>query len=250
VDQCRSAAHLRWPASAYGLELHLATLLRIVEEFAPTIVAMDAMTALNRAGSAGQVTSTVTREIDIMKERGITTVATSLTHPGMEEGLETSSVAVTSLVDSWLLLRNVESNGERNRLIFVRKARGSAHSNQVREFVLTSDGPQLLDVYVGVHGVLTGSARLAQEAADRRAATHDLEEVERRRRHLAVRTAEADARIAALRSELDAEAAEVAYLTKAHTGREADLATEVVTMSHHRWADPAAVSIATNGVKP
>ena len=164
--------------------------------------------------------------------------------------METSALAVTSLVDSWLLLRNVETNGERNRLIFVRKARGSAHSNQVREFVLTSGGPQLLDVYIGAQGVLTGSARLAQEAADRRAAINEREEFERRRRRLAVRTAEADARIAALRSELDAEAAEVAYLTTAYTGREASLATEAATMSQHRWADPSVLSTGANGVTP
>jgi circadian clock protein KaiC len=236
--------------SSYGLELHLATVLALVDEFSPTMVVLDAMTALSHAGDSGQVTSTVTREMDILKERGITTVATSLTHPGNDEGMETSALAVTSLVDSWLLLRNVETNGERNRLIFVRKARGSGHSNQVREFVLTSGGPQLLDVYIGTQGVLTGSARLAQEAADRHAAINEREEFERRRRRLAVRTAEADARIAALRSELDAEAAEVAYLTAAYTGREASLVTETAAMSQHRWADPSVLSTGANGVTP
>ena len=128
-------------------------------------------------------------------------------------------MAVTSLVDSWLLLRNLETNGERNRLIFVRKARGSAHSNQVREFVLTANGPQLLDVYIGAQGVLTGSAQTrAAGGGPPHGRTRDREEVDRRRRHLAVRTAEADARIAALRSELEAEAAEVAYLTDAYAG--------------------------------
>lgn len=233
---------------AYGLELHLATILQLVEEFAPMVVALDAMTALNQAGDPGQVNSTVTREIDVMKERGITTVATSLTVAGDDSALETSSVAVTSLVDSWLLLRNLETNGERNRLLFVRKARGSAHSNQVREFLLTANGPELLDVYIGAQGVLTGSARLAQQAEDRRTAARDREAVERRRRHLAVRTAEADARIAALHSELEAEAAEVAYLTGAFAEREADFAAEAETMSQHRWADPAAVGTTPNGV--
>jgi len=233
---------------AYGLELHLATVLHIVEEFGPTVVALDAMTALSQAGDPGQVSSAMTREIDLMKDRGITTIATSLTYAGSAASPETSSVAVTSLVDSWLLLRNRETNGERNRLIFVRKARGSAHSNQVREFVLTTEGPQLLDVYVGAQGVLTGSARLAQEAADRQAATRDREVLDRRRRHLAVLTAEADARIAALRAGLEAEAAEVAYLTSAFVTREAESAAETETMSQHRWADPAGASAAVNGV--
>jgi circadian clock protein KaiC len=233
---------------AYGLELHLATVLQIVDEFAPTVVALDAMTALYQAGDAGQVNSAMAREIDLLKDRAITMVATSLTSAAAGTGFETSSVAVTSLVDSWLMLRNVETNGERNRLIQVRKARGSAHSNQVREFTLSADGPRLLDVYIGPQGVLSGSARIAQQAEDRRAATKDREEVDRRRRHLAVRTAEADARIAALRSGLEAEAAEVAYLTAAFEERVADFATEAETMSQHRWADPADTGTPVNGL--
>ena len=104
----------------------------------------------------------VARQIDMLKARGITTLATALGH-----GEETSTVSVSSLVDTWLLLRNVETNGERNRLLFVLKSRGSAHSNQVREFVLTDHGIELIDVYVGAAGMLAGSARLAQQAAER-----------------------------------------------------------------------------------
>ena len=232
---------------AYGLELHLATLLRLVEDFKPDWVAFDAMSGLERVGDEGQVASTVTREIDLLKDRGITTIVTSLTHGGAPDGSETSSLAVTSLMDSWLLLRNLESNGERNRLLFVRKSRGSAHSNQVREFVLTDAGPELMDVYVGPAGVLTGSARMAQESHDARTGTERRQEVERRRRALDRRSAEVEAQVVALRAQLSAEASEVERLQDAYTTRNADLVEEMSSMSRHRWADPARPPAAPEG---
>ena len=126
---------------------------------------LDAVASLGRAGAAeSSTTSVISRDLDLLKSRGITTVMTTLTH---QDSLETSQVDMSSLIDTWLLLRNHESNGERNRLLFVIKSRGSAHSNQVREFVLTDHGAELLDVYVGPNGVLTGSARIEQVAQER-----------------------------------------------------------------------------------
>jgi circadian clock protein KaiC len=113
------------------------------------------------------------------------------------------------VIDTWLLLRNVESDGERNRLLFVMKSRGTAHSNQVREFLLTDHGAELLDVTVGPRGVLTGSARLAQAAEERAAAADRRAELERRRMALVRRTAEVDAEVAALRAQLASESAEL-----------------------------------------
>ena len=103
------------------------------------------------------------RQLDLLKSRGITTLWPRRSATADEP----STLNVSSLVDTWLLLRNVETNGERNRLLFVLKSRGTAHSNQVREFVLTGHGIELIDVYVGPAGMLTGSARLAQEAVER-----------------------------------------------------------------------------------
>jgi circadian clock protein KaiC len=223
--------------NAYGLEMHLVTLLRLVEEFEPSLVALDPMTALEHVGEPGQVTSAVTREIDLLKARGTTAVVTSLSHVGTGAGSETSSMAVTSLMDTWLLLRNVETDGERNRLLFVRKSRGSAHSNQVREFRLSERGPELLDVYVGPHGVLTGSARLTQEAEDRREAARRAEEVERRRRALRRRSVEVETRIEALRAELAAETAEVEQLAAEVADSEARYAADATAIARHRWAD-------------
>ena len=121
-------------------------------------------------GSGNDVVAVVSRDLDLLKSRGITTVMTTLTR-GFKA--ESSEIEVSSLVDTWLLVRNQESNGERNRLLFVIKSRGSAHSNQVREFLLTDEGPQLVDVYVGPDGVLTGSARIEHQERDRLSQEND-----------------------------------------------------------------------------
>ena len=131
-------------------------------KFDPALVVLDAMGGLSDLGTPTRSAPPLARQIDLIKSRGITAVLTALTHDGQDES---SAMAVSSLVDTWLLLRNTESDGERNRLLFVIKSRGSAHSNQVREFVLTDRGAELLDVYVGPQGMLTGSARVAQQAA-------------------------------------------------------------------------------------
>jgi circadian clock protein KaiC len=107
----------------------------------------------------------LTRVIDFLKSEGITTIFTSLTAGG--NSLEQSEIGISSLMDSWLLVRMLETNGERNRLLYVLKSRGMAHSNQMREFLLTENGIMLVDVYLGPGEVLTGSARLGQEAKDK-----------------------------------------------------------------------------------
>src|SRR4051812_46679408 len=142
----------------------------------------------------------------MMKSRGITGSLTSLTH-GAQGGA--SSGAVPPVAAARPPLRNVERDGERNRLLFVMKSRGTAHSNQVREFLLTHHGAELLDVTVGARGVLTGSARLAQAAEERAAAADRSAELERRRMALARRTAEVEAEVAALRAQLATESAEL-----------------------------------------
>ena len=145
------------PPTAFGLEEHLVRLRRWVDDVKPTIVILDAIASLVRTGSRSDAASVVSRDLDLLRSRSVTTVLTTLAHG---QNAETSEIEISSLADTWLLLRNVESNGERNRLLFVIKSRGSAHSNQVREFLLTEHGPELVDVYVGEQGVLTGSARV------------------------------------------------------------------------------------------
>jgi circadian clock protein KaiC len=166
-----------------------------------------------------------------MKARGITGILTSLSHEGQAE---TSSVDASSLIDTWLLLRNVESDGERNRLLFVIKSRGTAHSNQVREFILTDHGAELLDVSVGPRGVLTGSARMTQVAEERAAEDERSAELERRRLALTRRSAEVEAQIAVMREKLATETAELDRLV-AEQARGDDTRAEVrATLARRR----------------
>ena len=148
-----------------GLEMHLVRMNREIEEFAPTVTVVDPVTNLTSIGTYSAIRSTLTRMIDAMKSRQITALFTSLTEGGVNP--EATDVGVSSLMDTWILLRNLEVGGERTRGLYVLKARGMAHSNQVREFVLSSNGVELLDIYGGADGFLTGAARSAKEAEER-----------------------------------------------------------------------------------
>src|SRR4051794_6613178 len=218
-------------ATAFGLEAHLAGIERLLEETEPTVAVLDAVGSLSNVGVESEVTSAVVREVDMMKSRGVTGILTSLTH---EEGRESSSLDASSLIDTWLLLRNVESDGERNRLLFVMKSRGTAHSNQVREFLLTDHGAELLDVAVGAGGVLTGSARLAQAAEERAAAADRHAELERRRLALARRSTEVEAQIAVLREQLATETAELDRLAAEQSRGEDTRAAVRATLARQR----------------
>ena len=202
--------------TAFGLEEHLAMLHRLITEHDPSLAVLDAVASLARSGERAATASVISRDLDLLKSRGITTVMTTLAHEG---NVESSQVDMSSLIDTWLLLRNQESNGERNRLVFVIKSRGSAHSNQVREFVLTDHGAELVDVYVGPDGVLTGSARIQQSAQDRALRDTEGNESDRRRQELSTRAAAIEAQIAALRAQLGAETAEFERLVAATEAR-------------------------------
>ncbi len=146
-----------------GLEQHLVTMHDDIMEFGPRLVVIDPISNLSLDEGANEVKPTLMRLIDILKRKGITAVFTSLVSADSTYN-EQSEVGVSSLMDTWLLLRNVESNGERNRTIFVLKSRGMQHSNKVREFIMSDKGINLVDAYIGPEGVLVGSARIAHEA--------------------------------------------------------------------------------------
>jgi circadian clock protein KaiC len=145
----------------------------------------------------------LTRLIDYLKSHQITTLFTSLTPGG--GAVDLPEVGISSLIDTWLLLREVENNGERNRLLHLLKSRGMPHSNQVREFVITSHGIDLLDVYVGPSGVLTGSARVALEAREEAERIAGQGEVRRERLASERRQKAIEAQIAVLQADLEAE---------------------------------------------
>ena len=198
--------------SMHGLEQHLVMMHDTVLAFRPGIVVVDPISNLTLDDSELAVRPTLMRLIDFLKKLQITSVFTSLTSGGTATSApEDSQMGVSSLMDTWLLLRNVEFNGERNRLIYVLKSRGMAHSNQVREFVLSDAGIDLRAVYLGEDRVLTGTARVAQEAQERAAAGLRQEDHARKLRQLAAKRKALEARIVALQAEGEAEEAEVTF---------------------------------------
>ena len=225
-----------WAArpSSVGLETHLAVLAQLVEEASPSLAVLDGIASLAIGPSSSEVTSLIARKLDLLKSRGITTLATSLGH-----GEEASMVSVSSLVDNWLLLRNVETDGERNRLLFVLKSRGTAHSNQVREFVLTDHGIELVEVYVGAAGMLTGSARLAQEAVERDAEARQADELERHWRELLSDISEREAHLVAVQDQLTAARTEIDRLGRSQHRQAAETQADRLVMARRRWADTA-----------
>lgn len=165
--------------TVYGLEMHLVRMYALIGEFKPEVVIMDPISNMVAVGTEQEVNAMLNRLIDFIKSRGITGVFTSLAHP---EATEMTEVAISSLIDTWLLLRTVETSGERNRTLFILKSRGMAHSNQVREFTLSSQGIHFTDVYIGEGQVFTGSAREVQEAMDRAEGLARRQEIEKKRR--------------------------------------------------------------------
>jgi circadian clock protein KaiC len=187
----------------HGLEMHLATMLKLVRDVRPRVVVVDPISNMLGAGTAGEAQAMLLRLVDSLKLQQITTLFTSLTSAG-DACLEQTDLGISSIIDTWILLRDIELGGERNRGMYVLKSRGMAHSNQIREFLLTDRGIELRDVYVGPEGVLTGSMRLAQEARERAAALARRREAERKRREFERRRSAIEAQIAALRGELEA----------------------------------------------
>ncbi|MGJ4905317.1 circadian clock protein KaiC [Bradyrhizobium sp. HKCCYLS2058] len=191
----------------YGLETHLAAMHREVKEFDPAAVVVDPISALMGAGVAGDVHSMTLRLIDFLKARGVTALFTNL--GGGTAETATTDMHISSLTDTWLLLYNRESNGEHNRQLYLLKSRGMAHSNQVREFLMGADGISLREVYVGPEGVLTGSARVAQEARDRVERLLRTQETERRTREIERRRRDLAAQIETLKAQLANEESEM-----------------------------------------
>ena len=183
-----------------GLESHLVSLHKLVTELRPEAVVMDPITNLSAVGNEGEIKAMLTRVIDFLKNQGITTIFTSLTSGS--SAAEQSEVGVSSLMDTWLLLNMVQSASERNRVLYLLKSRGMAHSNQMREFVLSDRGIDLVDVYTGPGTVYTGAARLSQEAQDKAEAVVQHQADERRQRELDVERQNLRAQVAALQTRL------------------------------------------------
>lgn len=224
-------------STMHGLEMHLASFHKLIREFAPTVVVLDPIGTLTQAGTRREATATLTRLVDFLKAHAVTALLTNLTSGGQSP--EATDIDISSLVDTWLLLRDAEVSGERNRVMYVLKSRGMAHSNQLREFLLTDAGIELADVYLGPEGVLTGAARQSQEARERAAAVRRRQEAEGKARERARKQEALEARITALRKEFEAEEAEAARLAAQDEAREEELADDREAMARTRQADAA-----------
>jgi circadian clock protein KaiC len=186
--------------SLYGLETHLAVMHRQIEAFKPSVVIIDPVTSMITAGVARDARSVLLRLIDYLKGLQITVFMNSLIHDG--NAIEQDEVEISSLIDTWLFVRDIELGGERNRGMYILKSRGMAHSNQIREFVLGRQGIELVDVYLGPAGMLTGSARIAQAAKERARETAGRRDVTRQQAVMLSKRKAFEARIAALQAQI------------------------------------------------
>ena len=187
----------------YGLEMHLAVTHKFVNEFKPDVVILDPINTFVVGDKELEVKTLLMRIVDFLKVNQITALFTSLTSAACSA--ESSDVGISSLIDTWLLLRDIELNGERNRGMYVLKSRGMANSNQIREFVLTNHGVELRDVYVGASGVLTGSARIAQEAHENSEVLTRKHEIEFKKREIERKRRELEAKVATMLADFGSE---------------------------------------------
>ena len=239
VQRGRLRFHSARP-SLYGLEMHLATMFKEIASFQPHVVIMDPITSLMEAGTDSECKGMVTRLIDYLKAGQVTSLFTSLTQGG--HALQQSEMAMSSLMDSWLLLQDFEGNGERNRVLYVLKARGMAHSNQVREFLISERGIDVVDAYIGPSGVLTGSARAAQEALEKAAVLASQQEAARRKRELERKRLALERQIGGLRSAYETEAMELRRIDEQVGTQTLMLTSERAASGRLRQADAKVVA--------
>lgn len=220
-----------------GLEMHLSVMLKEVAGFDPQVVVVDPLSSFMKVGNENDVQRMLLRLVDALKVKGITSFFTNLTQGGGAQ--EHIDVAISSLIDTWLLVRDMELGGERNRGLYVLKSCGMAHSNQIREFSLSAQGIELRDAYVGPAGVLTGSARLSQEAPERSGRLRRDQEILRKQAEPASKREGIEAQVVAIRAEFAAlEAAALAVIGQAEVS-EARLSLDRDEMAHSRRAEPA-----------
>jgi circadian clock protein KaiC len=250
MEQWTSKGLLTYHASRpslYGLEMHLVKIHKLVRELRPRVIIIDPISNLTSMAAVGEVNGMLVRLFDFLKSEGITAMFTSLTSGAMAN-MEATEVGISSLIDTWLLVRDIESNGERNRGMYVIKSRGMAHSNQIREFLLTSNGLDLKDVYVGPAGLVTGSARMTVEAEEKAAALNAELEIENVRTRIERKRKAMEAQWALMQAELAAEEEEAARVVNQKKSLQGRVQEERKEMAKLRKSDPVQPSN-SNGKK-
>jgi circadian clock protein KaiC len=219
-----------------GLEMHLVEMHKLINGFKPAVVIVDPITNLIAVGTQMDVKSMLTRLIDFLKMQEITTMFTSLTH-AESANVEHTDVGISSLMDTWISLWDVVTNGERNRGLSVLKSRGMAHSNQVREFLLTGQGIVLRDIYLGPSGMATGAARVALEAEEKAQEAERAEELKRKKRDLERKRRIMEAQIETLRAGYEGEEEELAKVLEQNGFRKEVVSREREEMARIRQAE-------------
>jgi circadian clock protein KaiC len=211
--------------SLNGLEMHLLTLRKLIKEFKPTTIIIDPISNLITVGSEHEVRSMLVRLIDMLKAHNITALFTSLNKQTDNFRPDLAEESVSSLVDTWITVRDMEGVGERNRGIFIIKARGMGHSNQVREFVITNKGIELLEVELGPNGILTGAARQSHKFKKTMSDIKLQNEINRKDREIERKRKVLEANIEALRNEFES-AQEKLNILKATEALHAELVSK------------------------
>jgi len=212
-------------------------MLKQIARFDPQVVVVDPLNSFVAVDNEDDVKMMLLRLVDALKRRQITAFFTSLTSGGA--ALDQTDIAISSLIDTWLLVRDMESGGERNRGLYILKSRGMPHSNQIREFLLTGHGIELRQAYIGPAGVLTGSARLAQEARELSAkVVRDLD-IQRRQDEISHKRIGMDAQIVAIRADFAAEETAALALIEQAQASEELLALDRQDMAHSRKVEAA-----------
>jgi circadian clock protein KaiC len=219
----------------HGLEHHLTTTIKLINQIKPQIVIIDPIDAFIIGKNQTEVKIMLLRLVDFLKMKNITAFFTSLSTAG--DSQELTDMAISSLLDTWLLLRDIEIGGERNRALYILKSRGMSHSNQIREFLLTDHGIELLDVYVGPEGVLTGSARLSQEAKNDAEQLLHRQEIERKQSGIELKRAALEAQIVVLKSEFKEEESETTKLIEMERANSKKFDDDKRNMAKSRKAD-------------
>jgi circadian clock protein KaiC len=219
----------------HGLEHHLTTTIKLINKVKPQVVVLDPIDAFVTGGNQTEVKIMLLRLVDFLKMNNITAFFASLNNAG--DNQEMTDVSISSLIDTWLLLRDIEIGGERNRGLYILKSRGMAHSNQIREFILTNHGIELLNVYVGSEGVLTGSARLSQEAKNKAEQLLHAQEIERKQFDLGLKRAAMEASIILLRSDFKADESETLKIIERETANIERITLDQKRMAESRKAD-------------
>ena len=225
--------------SMYGLEMHLAVMLKAIDSFAPHSVIIDPISNLLRAGTEGETHIVIVRLLDVLKTRGITAILTYPSNDG--EHVARTDLEISSIIDSWILLQTVQTGGERNRTVYILKSRGMAHSNQVREFVMTGKGILLIDVYTGPDGALTGTARESREAQMRADAVLRQQQIAQRERQKTRKRKVIEAQIAALQDQLLEDESETRLGIEEAKAAAAQLDENRLAVAKRRYADTDAL---------